>query len=161
MLQAIGYYRRKLPTCADLTHSPTLQFHRIVKTKTLIFRIGSDGGLHMVPTFRGERNSALATWKGTLLQMFDLSTEGGRTRLRQRSPLRLKALSPPKAPWHRCPPGCSRVDITLHTDAIPVVHQRLSVSLTQSADQVPPETAVERLHLIVRTSVINVTQTFL
>ena len=60
----------------------------------------------MVPTFRGERNSALATWKGTLLQMFDLSTEGGRTRLRQRSPLRLKALSPPKAPWHRCPPGC-------------------------------------------------------
>ena len=34
--------------------------------------------------------------KGTQLQMFDLSVEGGRTRLRQGSPLRLKAISPPR-----------------------------------------------------------------
>ena len=34
--------------------------------------------------------------KGTQLQMFDLSAEGGRTRLRQRSPLRLKTISPPR-----------------------------------------------------------------
>ena len=50
----------------------------------------------MVPIFRGEVSSASATWKGTRLQMFDLSTEGGRTRLRQRSPLRLEATSPPR-----------------------------------------------------------------
>ena len=62
----------------------------------LIFSIGSDGGLHMVPIFRGEVSSASATWKGTRLLMFDLSTEGGRTRLRQRSPLRLEATSPPR-----------------------------------------------------------------
>lgn len=88
--------------------------------------------------------------EGTELQMFNMSSEGGRTRLGQRSPLRLEAQITPKAPWLRCSPSCPRLRIALHTDAGPVVHQRLSTSSTRSAAQVPPETTAEHLHLVVR-----------
>ena len=116
-----------------------------------ILRISLEGGLHVVPIFTGEVPSELAAWEGySAPDVWLVLRRGGRTRLGQRPPLLLGVLSPPRLLGTAVLPAVSGLGIAFHTDAGPRCRPAALCVVTQSATQVPPETAVECRRFIVK-----------
>lgn len=79
-----------LPAHHLWAHSPTLKISQFFNI-AIFLRFRSDGGPPHGFDCRAEGNSTLAALMEMAPQMFGLSSEGGRTQLGQRPPLRLGA----------------------------------------------------------------------
>ena len=102
--------------------------------------------------FRPSEGGCLQYWplgKATHPQMFGLSSKGGRTRLGQRPPLRLRAFSPPRLLGTAVLPAVPGL-ASHSTPCRPCCQPAALCVVTQSAAQVTPETAVERSLFIVK-----------
>ena len=115
-----------LTTCGHTNLHFSCFFHSFFKSPQIL-RIGLDGCLHMVLTFRGEVSSALAAWEVYSATDVWIVLRRGQDPTWAEASLTTESVFPAKTPRHRCSHGCPQFGIAFHTDADAVVNQMLSL----------------------------------